>query len=138
MITDWSAQIPFHELSSPDLPDTPGVYVVFDGDKLLHVGMAGRDGRGSLRRRLRDHRDGNMVNMLKQYLWFALVQHLDSEPARTPQEAARRCRAFMMSRLSFRYLTCADGAHARAVESEIKRGKSKWGTPTLNGTGFEA
>lgn len=133
MTRDWSPEIAFDSVTWADVPDTPGAYTVFDGESLLYVGMAGRDGKGSLRRRLKNHRDGNMVNMLKQYLWFAIVQHINEKPASTPQEAAGRCREFMMERLSLRYLVCSDGAEARREENGLKRGESGWGVPVLNG-----
>ena len=37
-------------MDAPDwsgLPHTPGVHVIFDGDEVLYVGMAGRDGKAS-------------------------------------------------------------------------------------------
>ncbi len=114
------------------VPDTPGVYAIFDDDKFLYAGMAGRGGKGSLRNRLKNHRNGNMVNMLKQYLWFAIVQHLDDKKADSPGEAAHRCKTYMIKRLSFRCRTCADGAEARAIENDLKRGESAWGLPKLN------
>ena len=58
--TDWST-----------VPDTPGVYALFDQEDVVYVGMAGRDQKGSLRRRLRDHASGQIVNMFAQYLLFA-------------------------------------------------------------------
>ena len=76
----WSRSVPFRVVAWDDVPDVPGVYVILDGDELLYVGMAGRDGKGSLRRRLRNHYTGNMVNMFKQYLWFAIVQHEQERP----------------------------------------------------------
>ncbi len=131
---DWSDLITFASVDWPDVPETPGVYAVFEGERLLYAGMAGRNGRGNLRKRLKNHRDGNMVNMLKQYLWFAIVQHLDSELATSPGEAARRCRDYMTEMLSFRCLSCADGAQARGIEDQLKRGAGDWGKPEFNGS----
>ncbi len=128
----WSAPVAFHAVEWDQVPDLPGVYAVFDSDRFLYVGMAGRNGRGSLRRRLKDHRNGNMVNMLKQYLWFAIVQHQSPTKAGSPAEAAARCRAYMDRCLSFRYRSCEDGAVARALEAQIKQGDSPWGAPELN------
>lgn len=56
------------------VPDKPGVYVIYDQDEVIYVGMAGRNGKGSLRRRLRDHSTGQVVNMFAQYLFLARVQ----------------------------------------------------------------
>ena len=91
----WSRIVPFREVAWDDVPDVPGVNVILDGDELLYVGMAGRDGKGSLRRRLRNHYTGNMMNMFKQYLWFAIVQHQQPALVSSPSEAARLCRAYV-------------------------------------------
>lgn len=58
--TDWSA-----------IPNEPGVYVIFDLEETVYVGMAGRNGNGGLRNRLRDHSTGQIVNMFAQYLFLA-------------------------------------------------------------------
>jgi excinuclease UvrABC nuclease subunit len=73
---------PTCRFAAPDwatVPDDAGVYAIFDGEELLYVGMAGRDGKGSLRRRLKDHATGQVVNMFAQYLFFARAQFLASE-----------------------------------------------------------
>lgn len=61
-----------------------------DGEEVLYVGMAGRDGKGSLRRRLRDHSSGQIVNMFAQYLFLGRVQFLGLEPLRHPPLPKRR------------------------------------------------
>ncbi len=45
----------FDDVRWSEVPDGPGVYVIYEGDVVLYVGMAGRNGKGSLRNRLRDH-----------------------------------------------------------------------------------
>ncbi len=107
----------------------PGVYAILDGERLLYAGMAGR---GGLRQRPRAHRDGTLVNMFQQYLWFAVVQHQDDALVSSPGEAAKRCRAYISERLSFACLQCSDDAEARAVEAEVKQGESGWGLAELN------
>lgn len=103
------------------VPDTPGVYIVYDVDEVLYVGMAGRDGRGSLRRRLKDHSTGQVVNMFAQYLFLARVQFHATERIRHPRAAKQACRTYILERCSFRFRSVGDGAAARLLESELKR-----------------
>lgn len=114
---DWSA-----------VPDTPGVYVIFDRDEVIYVGMAGRDGKGSLRRRLRDHASGQVVNMFAQYLLFDRILDPVDLP-RSPQEAGRRCRAHIRQHCVARSLPAKDAAAARLVEARLRTDLQ----PTFNG-----
>ena len=41
-----------------DVPASPGVYVIYENDEVIYVGMSGRNGKGNLRNRLRDHCSG--------------------------------------------------------------------------------
>jgi hypothetical protein len=66
------------------IPEVAGAYVIFEGDEVIYVGMAGRDRSGSLRRRLRDHASGQIVNMFAQYLFLARVQFIRDERCRHP------------------------------------------------------
>ncbi len=115
--TDWTT-----------VPDTPGVYVITVEEEVIYVGMAGRDGRGSLRRRLRDHATGQVVNMFAQYLLFDRILDPANLP-RSPQEAGRRCRAYIRQYCRVRVLPAADAATARAVEVRLRADLA----PTLNG-----
>ena len=65
-----SRLIQFNEVNWKEVPDETGIYVIYDNDEVLYVGMAGRNGRGSLRNRLKDHRSGQIVNMFAQYLFL--------------------------------------------------------------------
>lgn len=103
------------------VPDTPGVYVIFEQDEVVYVGMAGRDQKGSLRRRLRDHASGQIVNMFAQYLLFARLLVRDDRP-RTPRQAALKCRAYIRARCSARTLSLADKAEARGGSGNLNRG----------------
>lgn len=76
MTVELSEQIAFAPVRWTDVPDEPGVYVIYEGEEVLYVGMAGRNGRGSLRNRLRDHCSGQIVNMFAQYLFLARVQFI--------------------------------------------------------------
>lgn len=106
---DWAA-----------VPDQPGVYVIYEGDEVLYVGMAGRNGKGSLRRRLKDHHSGQIVNMFAQYLFLARVQFMPEKRITHPRDAKEACHAYMVDRCSFRFATARDGAVARALEQQLK------------------
>jgi hypothetical protein len=109
------------------------VYVIFDREECLYVGMAGRDGGGSLRSRLRDHSSGQVVNMFAQYLFLARVQFVSEERITHPRAAKAACRAYIADRCSFRYLVVGTGAEAWALEAGLKVELS----PALNGAASE-
>ena len=115
-----SESIRFRDVSWSEVPDASGVYVISDLDEVVYVGMAGRDGRGCLRNRLRDHASGQIVNMFAQYLFLARVQFLSDERITHPREAKAACRAYIRERCSFRYLATADASEARELESRLK------------------
>lgn len=102
-----------------EVPDTPGVYVIFEGEAVIYVGMAGRDQKGSLRRRLRDHSSGQIVNMFAQYLLFARILTGTNMP-RSPREATIQCRAYIRSHCTARALSIANKVEARRVERELR------------------
>ena len=77
----------FAEPAWNTVPDGPGVYVILEGQEVVYVGMAGRNGKGSLRRRLVDHSSGQVVNMFAQYLLFDRILPLP-QPPRSPSEAS--------------------------------------------------
>jgi len=106
---DWSA-----------VPDQPGVYVIYDGDEVIYVGMAGRNGRGSLRKRLKDHGSGQIVNMFAQYLFLARVQFIPNERITHPRDAKAACHRYITERCRFSYSTTEDGESARALEGQLK------------------
>jgi len=115
-----SQSVRFSDVDWSDVPDTPGAYVIYDGDEVLYVGMAGRDRKGSLRRRLRDHASGQIVNMFAQYLFLSRVQFVSEERIRHPNEARAACRVYLRDRCAFRFIRCPDGAEARRLERELK------------------
>ena len=115
-----SEPISFANVDWAEVPDEPGVYVIHEGDEVLYVGMAGRNGRGSLRNRLKDHRSGQIVNMFAQYLFLARVQFLPEDRITHPREAKRACHEYICSRCQFRFQATADGAEARALEDKLK------------------
>ena len=90
-----SKPVRFGDVDWASIPDAPGAYVIYDEDEVIYVGMAGRDRNGSLRRRLRDHASGQIVNMFAQYLFLARVQFVSDERIRHPNEAKTACRAYL-------------------------------------------
>jgi excinuclease UvrABC nuclease subunit len=127
----FSGAIRFDGVDWNSIPAEPGVYIIFDREECLYVGMAGRDGRGTLRKRLKDHCSGQVVNMFAQYLFLARVQFQSEERITHPRAAKAACRAYILERCSFRYLVAATAAEARMREDKLKRELG----PALNATG---
>ncbi len=109
------------------VPDTPGVYAMFERTEIIYIGMAGRDQKGSLRRRLRDHASGQIVNMFAQYVLFARLLSGADVP-RSPREATLKCRAYIRECCTFRTLSLDDKAEARRLEKELRQALQ----PTFN------
>lgn len=115
-----SELIRFNSVDWTQVPDSPGAYVIYDGDEVVYVGMAGRDRNGSLRRRLRDHASGQIVNMFAQYLFLSRVQFASDERIRHPKQAKAACQGYLASRCAFRFAVVADAAEARSLERLLK------------------
>jgi hypothetical protein len=124
-----SPRFPFASVDWSLIPDSPGAYAIYDKGEVIYVGMAGRDGKGSLRRRLRDHASGQIVNMFAQYLFLARVQFVHPDRISHPHEAKAACRPYLMEHCGFAYVLAADGAEARTFESGLKAELR----PVLNG-----
>ena len=118
----------FVDVRWPDVPDGPGVYVVYDQNEVIYVGMAGRNGKGSRRRRLRDHSTGQVVNMFAQYLFLARVQFTIEDRITHPRAAKAACESYIRNRCSFSNQETSDGGEARELESLLKSEMK----PTLN------
>src|SRR5262249_31092752 len=103
----FSDPIRFGDVAWNAIPEAPGVYVLYDLAEVLYVGMAGRDGKGNLRKRLKDHASGQVVNMFAQYLFLARVQFLPSERITHPSAAKLACREYILERCSLRYRVMA-------------------------------
>jgi hypothetical protein len=116
-----SARVRFAETTWLDVPAEPGVYVIWDRDEVVYVGMAGRNGKGSLRNRLRDHSSGQIVNMFAQYLFLARVQFLAEPRITHPRDAKMACRSYIADRCSFQYRITNGPAEAREWEQQLKR-----------------
>jgi hypothetical protein len=121
----------FREAQWNDVPDEAGVYVIYDRGECIYVGMAGRDGKGSLRKRLKDHSSGQVVNMFAQYLFLARVQFESAERIASPSAAKAACRAYIRERCAFRYKALSTAAQARELEIRLKRELR----PALNSAG---
>jgi hypothetical protein len=117
---DLSPPMQFGNVDWALVPDLPGAYVIYDRDEVIYVGMAGRDQKGSLRRRLRDHASGQIVNMFAQYLFLSRVQFVLDERIRHPNDAKVACRSYLVDRCSFRFVTSIDGVAARKLERDLK------------------
>ncbi len=89
----------FRDVDWTTVPDRPGVYIINEGDEVIYVGMSGRNGKGNLRNRLKDHCSGQIVNMFAQYLFLARVQFIPDERITLPIpyrifQSSRCCRRF--------------------------------------------
>ena len=115
-----SERIRFQDAEWLAVPDAPGVYVIHDLDEVVYVGMAGRNGRGSLRSRLRDHASGQIVNMFTQYLFLARIQFLVEDRISHPRAAKAACQKYIRKRCSFQYLESSGADKARDLERELK------------------
>jgi excinuclease UvrABC nuclease subunit len=109
-VVDWST-----------VPDAPGAYVIYDENEVIYVGMAGRDRNGSLRRRLRDHASGQIVNMFAQYLFLSRVQFASDERICQPNDSKTACRAYLRERCAFRFISAGNAAEARQLEHKLKQ-----------------
>ena len=118
----------FGDANWNEVPASPGVYVIYDKDEIIYVGMSGRNGKGNLRSRLRDHSSGQMVNMFAQYLFLARVQFVPRERIKHPNDAKKACHRYVVDRCSFRYVVTDDGSQARELDNRLKAELK----PTLN------
>jgi hypothetical protein len=119
-LVSFSDVIRFADVSWSAVPNAPGVYVIYDHAEVLYVGMAGRDGAGSLRKRVRDHASGQVVNMFAQYLFLSRVQFVAAERVTHPPDAKVACRAYILERCSLRYRVMPNAVEARALENLLQ------------------
>lgn len=125
---ELSSRIRFQDVDWKQVPEGIGVYVIIDRDEIVYVGMAGRNGNGSLRNRLRDHASGQIVNMFAQYLFLARVQFLPEKRITHPREAKEACQHYIRERCSFCFRVTGDPVVARDLEKSLKADLQ----PTLN------
>ena len=115
-----SDPLSFASVKWTSIPNEPGVDVIADHQEIVYVGMAGRNGKGGRRNRLRDHASGQIVNMFAQYLFLARVQFLGETRMTHPRDAKAACRAYISTRCTFQDTITADSAEARALEHRLK------------------
>lgn len=127
-MTQLSPRHSFSDVDWTTVPDEPGVYVIYDLDEVIYVGMAGRNGKGSLRNRLKDHASGQIVNMFAQYLFLDRVQFVPAERITHPRAAKAACHEYLKGRCAFRFVVTRDGRDARALENQLRMELK----PTLN------
>lgn len=82
--------------------------------------MAGRDRGGTLRKRLKDHSSGQVVNMFAQYLFLARVQFASEQRITHPRAAKAACREYLLGRCSFRYVVLSTATQAHLLEANLK------------------
>jgi hypothetical protein len=129
-----------------------GVYTVWDGDRLVYVGMSGRamtaddlevspGGRAvpkGLRTRLNAHASGRRSG--DQFCVYVCDRFV--APALTPSQLQQLAagslsldgltRRFVHDRLAYRYVVTADGIEAARLEAAVRRGALSVGPPYLN------
>jgi len=129
-----------------------GVYTVWDGDRLVYVGMSGR----AMTAEDLEVSDGGRV--VAKGLWTRLNSHAsgrrsgdqfcvyvgdrfvvpDLTPVQQRQLAAGSLsldslvRAFVRERLTYRFVITTDGAEALKLEREVRRGSLAAGKLSLN------
>lgn len=115
-----SNPIPFQGIAWTAVPEYPGVYVIRDLDEVVYVGVAGRNGKGSLRSRLRGVSSGWFSDMFTQHLFFARVQFLSEPPISHPRDARAANRRYIEQRCFFQYLVSNDATELVALEERLK------------------
>jgi hypothetical protein len=119
----------------------PGLYTIWERQRFLYVGMAGRgvNTRAGLYGRLNSHASGRRSgDQFCIYVCDRLIlpqlsrdQLADVGEGRLFLDSMTR--AYVSERLGFRFTTTDDGRGASAVEREIKRGGlMELGKPALN------
>jgi hypothetical protein len=129
-----------------------GVYTVWDGDRLLYVGMSGRamtaadlevspNGRvvaKGLWTRLNAHAAGRRsgdqfcVYVCDRFVVPALTPAQQHQLAGGELSLDDLTRTFVRDRLAYRFVVTADGIEAGRLEAEVRRGALLVGRPFLN------
>jgi hypothetical protein len=131
----------FADILAEEIPTSgAGVYTVWDeADKLVYVGVAGRNPRGKgLANRLRSHASGRRSG--DQFCVYVADHYV------LPELTGEQVQAIASSQLSmdtlvrdkvhrsftFRFASVSDYATALAVEKWVKSGAARCGPPRLN------
>jgi hypothetical protein len=124
-----------------EVPESPGLYTIWDADDFLYVGMAGRGiaTRSLLRGRFTSHASGRRSG--DQFCLYVcdrlIVPHLTADQLRGVGDGRLSLDAmtdrYVRERLLFRFVTAVDGQAALLLERDIKRrGLLTFGKPLLN------
>jgi len=143
----------FHDWPNDQVPKrAAGVYTVWDGDRLLYVGMSGRamtaedfevspNGRvvaKGLWTRLNAHASGRRsgdqfcVYVCDRFVVPVLIPCQQHQLAAGGLSLDDLTRSFIRDRLAYRFVVTADGAEAAQLEAEVRRGALSVGRPYLN------
>jgi hypothetical protein len=129
-----------------------GVYTVWDGDRLLYVGMSGRattaedlevsDGgrvvAKGLWTRLNAHASGRRsgdqfcVYVCDRFVVPELTSSQQQQLAGGTLSLDSLVRAFVRDRLAYRFVVTADGTEAATLERDVRRGALSAERPYLN------
>jgi hypothetical protein len=129
-----------------------GVYTVWDGDRLVYVGMSGRAMTADdpeadpgdraapkgLRTRLNAHASGRRsgdqfcVYVCDRFVVPALTPSQQQQLAAGSLSLDALTRRYVHDRLAYRYVVTADGIEAARLEAEVRRGALSVGPPYLN------
>lgn len=126
----------FSEWSAKSIPETSGIYTIWETDAFLYVGVA-RDSKGGLRGRLGSHRSGRRAgDQFCVYVCDRLVL-----PTLIPRDLCDiwqgkslldvRIRSYIRERLSYRFAT-TDVMAAKRLETRVKREGLQGVRPLLN------
>ena len=147
---------PFKDWPNDQVPKrAAGVYSVWDGDRLLYVGMSGRamtaedlevslNGRvvaKGLWTRLNAHASGRRsgdqfcVYVCDRFVIPALIPSQQQDLAAGGLSLDDLTRTFIRDRLAYRFIVTADGGDAARLEAEVRRGTLSAGRPYLNPLG---
>jgi hypothetical protein len=129
-----------------------GAYTVWEGDKLVYAGMAGRSLTADsimehrndptrvtgLRSRLSSHASGRRSG--DQFCVYVadrlILPRLDGATVRAVGDGSASLdslvRAYIHDKLEYRFIETTDGDRARALEDRVRRGGLESGPPLLN------
>lgn len=141
----------FSEWSDTDCPRVAaGVYTIWRGSQFVYVGMSARgltrriletsrmSGRTvGLRTRLESVASGERTcDEFRVYLDFLVLERLSADQIERVASGGLRfdalVRDFIVSELTYRYVTTEDGEAAFALERAVRRGAFDCGRPRVN------
>jgi hypothetical protein len=143
-------QLTFAAWSTTPVPKgPPGVYAIWRGETFLYVGISWREPSATstgpskgLWGRLDSHASGRRsgdqfcIYVCDRFVLPELSDDEIREVAAGARSLDRLTREFIRTHLSYRFVTTANGAEARALESSIRRdGLHGYGRPLLNPSG---